>query len=86
MEIVKERHETSMQDQSPKLFGKRKVSKSENRQSSQNDSPYEGRYRKKMNKALKDLTTKRVDRQDRFNLSATRKGNRKCSPITWYSQ
>lgn len=47
-------------------MGERKISKSENRQSSASDRPYDNKLKKTMNSAFKNFTSKRMDRQDKF--------------------
>jgi hypothetical protein len=74
---MREKQEMQAFEYSPKILGKRKISKSENRAETLEDSPYENRYRKKVNKVLKDLTDKRMDRQDRFYSSVHKKSYRK---------
>lgn len=47
-------------------MGERKISKSENRQSSVSDRPYDNKLKKTMNSAFKNFNSKRMDRQDKF--------------------
>lgn len=47
-------------------MGGRKISKSENRQSSASESPYNSKLKKSMNRVFKNLNTKRMNRQDNF--------------------
>ena len=47
-------------------MGGRKISKSENRQSSTSESPYNSKLKNSMNQVFKNINRKRTNRQDNF--------------------
>lgn len=73
LEILKERNADDRYDPKSNKLGKRKISKSENRQTSLQDKPYEQKLKKTMKSAFKEMNAKRLDRQDKFYNKNTRR-------------
>lgn len=66
LEILKDRQADDRYEPKSNKLGKRKISKSENRQTSLQDKPYEQRLKKTMKSAYKEMNPKRLARQDKF--------------------
>lgn len=73
LEILKGKDTTERYNRKEQKYGTRKISKSENRQSSLSDKPYEGKLKTSMNKALNGYNDTRLDRQDKFYVKNVRR-------------
>lgn len=72
LELIKEKV-SDVQGNSDRKVGKRKISKSENRQSSISDQPYESTWKKNINNAFCSLNSKQVKHINKTNIKTIRK-------------